>query len=65
MEAFLLGLLGAVVGGLLLAGVVVGLALYEKKQSKKLANKLVDDIKNMYVESLNSKIQAVPKSKLN
>lgn len=52
MESFYIGLAGSLVGGFLLAGTVSALFFYEKHKAKKVAEKVVNDLKAMYQDKL-------------
>jgi len=70
MNPFLIGLAGAFVGGILLAGAVSSLFWYEKKQANKKANEVIDDLKKIYINKLNnlgdvSKVTDISKVKMN
>lgn len=54
MESFYIGLAGSLVGGLILAGTVSALFFYEKRKAKKIADKIVNDLKSMYHDKLSS-----------
>ena len=56
MNVFLVGLLGSLVGDLMLYGAVYLIYLYEKQQTKKLGDKLVNDIRNIYSDRYASKL---------
>jgi len=66
MEAFLIGLTGSLVGGVILAATTLTILWYEKKQAKKAANDVVSQLKAMYYESVaNEKHANKYSSKLN
>lgn len=50
---FLIGMVGALVGGLILAGVTLALFAFEKRSANKRADKLMGDLKAIYNEKLN------------
>lgn len=52
MDIFLIGLLGSLIGGLMLATAVSILFYHEKKQVAKQSNQLMNDLKAIYQEKL-------------
>ena len=53
---FLMGLLGAFIGGILMSLSMLLIYLYDRKKTNQLAQKLSNDVKNVYIERLfNSK----------
>lgn len=54
---FLMGLLGAFTGGILMALTMVVIYAYDKQKTIKVAQKLTEDLKSVYTERMiNSKV---------
>lgn len=64
MNSFLLGLMGSITGGLMLATIVTLLFFYEKRQSKIAANKIVNDLKSLYYDQVATKTSSPKSNKL-
>jgi len=56
MESFLLGLLGALSGGIIVSGAVVAFFVYDRRQAEKAAALEASDLKKLYMPPVASKI---------
>jgi len=65
MQAFYMGLFGSLTGGLMLAGTITGIFFWEKKQTRKAADKLLSNLKNNYYDKVALDSLTITKDKFN